>query len=75
MMKKSNPEDEVIVKFVDEDFEQLLLISKCKNIDSITEVLNKYQKEEMSYNWDEFLHRLREAHIEFKILRIVKYDF
>ena len=74
MMKKSNPEDEVIVKFVDEDFEQLL-ISKCKNIDSITEVLNKYQKEEMSYNWDEFLHRLKEAHIEFKILRIVEYDF
>jgi len=74
MMKKSNPEDEVIVKFVDEDFEQLL-ISKCKNVDSITEVLNKYQKEEMSYNWDDFLLLLKEAHIEFKTLRVVEYDF
>ena len=74
MMKKSNPEDEVIVKFVDEDFEQLL-ISKCKNVDSITEVLNKYQKEEMSYNWDDFLLRLKEAHIKFKTLRVVEYYF
>ena len=74
MIEKTNPEEEVIIKFTDEDFEQLL-ISKCKNVDSITEVLNKYQKEEMSYNWDDFLLLLKEAHIEFKTLRVVEYDF